>query len=46
MQHHRETMPRDWQVLAAAYLPVVLYGALRAKGWASPWAPSQRTVIG
>jgi hypothetical protein len=44
-QHHRETMSRDWQVLVAAYLPVVLYGALHAKGSASPRPWSQRTVI-
>jgi hypothetical protein len=46
MLHRPEAMPRDWQVVAATYLPVVLYSALCAKGCASPWAPSHRRMIG
>jgi hypothetical protein len=45
VQHHRETMSRDWQVLVTAYLPVGLYDALQAEGSASPRPWSQRTVI-
>ena len=30
-------MPRDWQVLAAAYSPVLLYAVLRTTGRAAGW---------
>ena len=32
-----QTMPRDWQVLAAAYSPVLLYAVLRTTGRAAGW---------
>lgn len=38
----QQTMPRDWQVMAGAYLPVLLYAVLRTPGRAADWPGRHR----